>query len=214
MACVWTIQVFILAFLYTELDKFAQKEKSVVSPGQGRMVRPLEDQYTTLDRTDYDEDIYKELGSEPNDRKSINSSASSRSHVNDPDDLIETAEDFMSEGRRKVRSLTPNLGASSSKISLNGSIGQRSASANAIVGMETDYGTFDGSLTTPVEDRCHLGSQEYINSTEDSLVDYLAGKSKLKFIYHGEWNIFCISSLIMVNHVCLSFTCRCQVIHG
>ena len=196
MACVWTIQIFFLAFLYTNLDKLAQIEKFSGSPGQGHISRPLEDQYTTPYRTDYDEDIYKEVGSEANDRKSINSSADSRSHLNDPDDLIETAEGLMSEGRRKFRSLTPNLGASSSKISLNGSLGQRSASANAAVAMETDYGTFEGSLTTPVEDRCHLGSQEYINSTEDGLVDYLEGKSKLKFIYHGE----CLFGLKLNQH--------------
>ncbi|XP_045161310.2 uncharacterized protein LOC123526283 [Mercenaria mercenaria] len=184
MACVWTIQIFILAFLYSDLDKLVKKEKSTGSQSQGQTARPLEDQYSSAYRTDYDEDIYKELGADTCDRKSINSNASSKSPFNDPDDLMETAEDFMTDSRRRFRSLTPS-GIGSSKNALNGVIGQRSASANGVVAMETDYGTFEGSLTTPVdENRCHLGSQEYINSTEDGLVDYLEGKSKLKFIYH------------------------------
>lgn len=186
MACVWAIQIFILVFIYTDLHKLVPKEKPAFPSSQ--MIKPLEDQhYDDILRTDYDEDIYKEIGPEAMDKKSINSAASSRSAINDPDDLMETAEDFMTNGRRKFRSLTPNSAIGSSRSVLNGAIGRRSASANGALGIEADYGTFDGSLTLADESRSRSGSQEYIDSTEEGLVDYLEGKSKLRFMYHGKF---------------------------
>lgn len=201
MACVWAIQIFILLFIYTDLHKLVPKEKPPCPSSHS--TKPLEDHhYDDIIRTDYDEDIYKEIGLEATDKKSINSAASSRSAINDPDDLMETAEDLMTNGRRKFRSLTPNSAIGSSRSVLNGAIGRRSASANGALGMEADYGTFDGSLALADESRSRSGSQEYIDSTEEGLVDYLEGKSKLRFIYHGKF------ASIMIFASCLLFVCE------
>ncbi|XP_052819938.1 uncharacterized protein LOC128245750 [Mya arenaria] len=190
MACMWVIQMFIIFFLYTDLHRM--NVSSVVN----EQVKIRDESSRSKHNVcyDYDEDIYKEIDfTEDCDKKSINSAFGSRSPTSDPDDLIETAEGFIEEGQRS-RSHTPSsLNSFSVKAYSEPNSRPVSRSAKSIetnksqktsAAMVTDYGSIDGgSSCYGNEGRSRQGSHEYIESQENKLVDYLQGKSRLKFMY-------------------------------
>ena len=190
MACIWTIQLLVILFMYTDLHRIMMtpvaRQPGVNVPNErSRSVN-------------YDEDIYKQINvSENCDKVSINSHMGSRSKtpLSDPDDLIETAEDFI-EGHQRSQSCPPYAPNSSFTKPRSGSyddlknqsVGTRNNSAaKGQIAMVSDYGSL-GSLEGGAleEGRGRTGSEVYAEQRESSLSDYLQGKSRLRFMYRGE----------------------------
>ena len=172
MACVWCIQILILLFLYTDLHKLVEtKPKST----------PLKkDTYKPPLQASYDEspdDIYKQINDSGTNKKAVY--ASERSNSQDPDDLMESAENFI--GRDKNHATKYGLS------SCNGSIQSPNIFEDNSVNGATNYEQLENTLIIPAEEPLsRKGSQEYIDSTEGTLNDYLQGRSKLKFLYQGK----------------------------
>ena len=184
MSCLWLIQTFIVLFIYTDLHRLKQSPKHVHkshhhygTTSEGAFNNSLTRSGV---RTDYDEDIYKQIGS-PNDYSSRRTGSRtstpgrcSTGSSSDADSLIETAENVI------TNQSTKNLN-SSSYGAAEVAIGNRSVSIEA-------EGLVNGSLT--YEEKLRSDSQEYIDSQEGLMNDYLEGKSKLRFFYHGKYTMY------------------------
>lgn len=193
MACAWVIQMFIFLIFFTDLEKLNAADGFSKPSQEGSPVVTSADSgyHGNTNRVDYDEDIYKELVDDNADRRSINSAASSRSPAFNPDNLIETAEDYIVEGPRS-RSQTPKFdhrlhekhsNSHSSPLNTGRPVTENGASSLSVA-IETSYGAVDSSTCIPSEDgqNCR-GSREYIYSRESSIVDFSHGK--LRFMYQG-----------------------------
>ncbi|KAL4220986.1 hypothetical protein ACF0H5_019251 [Mactra antiquata] len=184
MACIWMVFFFLFVSLYTDLHKLKKvSEKKRSSPKVKRSRSDEVVQGHAIDHTDYDEDFYKEILPGPSDTKSINSQASSRSGTNDPDELMETAEDFMNEEFKDSRAFSPDRRChrNARQTSMNGLSSGKTIDGHTNM-EDGGYGAIENGIMD--ERRSRNGSQDYIDSTEEGLVDYLHGKSKLKFMYH------------------------------
>ena len=177
MSCLWLIQTFIVLFIYTDLHRLKQSPKHLHHKSHHHYGTTSEGAFSNSGaRIDYDEDIYKQIGS-PNDYSPTRRTGSQAStprrcdSSSDADSLIETAENVI------TYQSTNNLN-SYSHGATDVAIG------NTHVSIETE-GLVNGSLS--YEEKLRSGSQEYIDSQEGSMNDYLEGKSKLRFIYHGKY---------------------------
>ena len=197
MSCLWLLQTFIVLFIYTDLHRLKQSPRHTHKSHHygATSDRNFENSFPrTVARTDYDEDIYKEIGSQsqsnspskrtgsPTDSPYERTASQFSSPVrhsscssSDADSLIETAENVISNHSRFKNINSP---------SHNATVG---AMGDGHVSIEAD-GLVNGSLSHE-EKRSKSGSQDYIDSQEGSLHDYLQGKSKLKFIYHGKCSV-------------------------
>ena len=178
MSCLWLIQTFIVLFIYTDLHRLKESPKHVHKSHHHYGTTSDRTFGNSLPRTaariDYDEDIYKQIGSPNNSTpKRTGSQASTpvhSSYSSSADSLIETAENVITNQSENINS--PSHGATEFAI------------GDGSVAIETE-GLVNGSLT--YEEKLRSSSQEYIDSQEGSLNDYLQGKSKLRFMYHGKY---------------------------
>ena len=175
MSCLWLLQTFIVLFIYTDLHRLKQIPTPVHKPlnyGTTSNTNSCENAVQRTGRTDYDEDIYKQIGPQSHSKTRTSSTCSSNA-----DSLIETAENVISDPSRFKNLSSPT----------------HDTVRDGHVAVETDYGLINGSLSHE-ERLSRQGSQDYIDSTEGSLNDYLQGKSKLKFLYHGKYccHLFCL----------------------
>lgn len=174
MSCLWLLQTFIVLFIYTDLHRLKQSPRHVHKSHHNYGATSDRNFENSVQRPtariDYDEDIYKEIASQSNSPIKVTGSQTGQtgspiscSSTSDADSLIEDAENVISNqsGFKKINS--PSHGAAAIE----------------------NQGLINGCFRH--EERMRSGSQEYIDSQEGSLNDYLQGKSKLKFIYHGEY---------------------------
>ena len=183
MSCLWLLQTFIVLFIYTDLHRLKQFPRSHKHHHYGATSESNSVAHTISHRsarTDYDEDIYKQISPPthfPSRTQSPRRRGSQRTESlgsSDADSLIETAENVISDPTtfRNINSPTHDP--------------SKAALVDGHVSVETDYGLINGSMSRE-ETLSRQSSQEYIDTTEGSLNDFLQGKSKLKFMYQGEY---------------------------
>ena len=183
MSCLWLLQTFIVLFIYTDLHRLKQFPRFHKHHHYGGTTDSNSVAHTISHRsarTDYDEDIYKQISPPthfPSRTQSPRRRGSQRTESvgsSDADSLIETAENVISDPTTFRNINSPTHDAS------------KAALVDGHVSVETDYGLINGSMSRE-ETLSRQSSQEYIDTTEGSLNDFLQGKSKLKFMYQGEY---------------------------
>ena len=208
MACVWVLQAFIILFLYTDLHKLKKMEiainkssDNIVSSSPRATInaahRPI---YTGRSvRVTYDDDVH----SHPSQCLERNLSYKA-------DNLMERAESYIV--KCPVMHST-NIAGTDSETYYNpaSTLEQPTSSSSlstvaAIISTTTTVDTYAERNSFDNEDEFEKlsgeymvndtsfertirkdsqGSQDYIQSTEETLADYLHGRSRCRFFYQG-----------------------------